>query len=51
MTMNSYPVASANGGPVVSEMAFQNGTPPAQDMSAVPPPSGVSQDQAKTTLW
>jgi hypothetical protein len=32
-------------------MAFQNGTPPDTDMSAVVPPAGPTQDQAKTTLW
>ncbi|KYK59018.1 hypothetical protein DCS_00145 [Drechmeria coniospora] len=32
-------------------MSFPNGTPPAPDMSAVPPPPGSAGDQAKTTLW
>lgn len=31
-------------------MSFANGTPPAADLS-VPPPSGGSPDQSKTTLW
>ncbi|KFH48632.1 putative RNA-binding protein-like protein [Hapsidospora chrysogenum ATCC 11550] len=42
----------ANGGPASNPMPFANGTPPAGDMSAVPPPStGGSQDAPKTTLW
>jgi hypothetical protein len=42
----------ANGGPGSNPMPFANGTPPAGDMSAVPPPStGGSQDAPKTTLW
>lgn len=44
----SFRAASANGGSANSQMAFANGTPPATDMSSVPPPAG---DQAKTTLW
>ncbi|KAL6862568.1 hypothetical protein ACO1O0_002803 [Amphichorda felina] len=43
----------ANGGPAPNQMPFANGTPPAGDMSAVPPPSagGAPQDAPKTTLW
>jgi hypothetical protein len=38
----------ANGGPV----PFANGTPPAGEMSSVPPPSGgPTGEQSKTTLW
>jgi RNA recognition motif-containing protein len=32
-------------------MSFPNGTPPATDMSAVPPPQGGGPDSPKTTLW
>lgn len=46
----SFRAASANGGPSNGQMSFANGTPPSGDMSA-PPPTGSSQDQAKTTLW
>jgi RNA recognition motif-containing protein len=48
---SSFPGATSNGISAASPMAFQNGTPPATDMSAVPPPAGPTQDQAKTTLW
>ncbi|VUC28920.1 unnamed protein product [Clonostachys rosea] len=42
----------ANGGPAPNQNPFANGTPPANDMSAVPPPSGgASPDSPKTTLW
>ncbi|KAM3429855.1 hypothetical protein MY1884_003586 [Beauveria asiatica] len=46
----SFRAASANGGPSNGQMTYANGTPPSGDMSA-PPPTGSSQDQAKTTLW
>lgn len=39
----------SNGGSANNGMGFQNGTPPASDMSA--PPSGGGQDTPKTTLW
>ncbi|CAG9987936.1 unnamed protein product [Clonostachys byssicola] len=42
----------ANGGPAPNQNPFANGTPPANDMGAVPPPSGgASPDSPKTTLW
>merc|ERR1712000_657789 len=44
-----FSAGPANGGPSNNGMAFQNGTPPASDMSA--PPSGGGQDTPKTTLW
>lgn len=46
----SFRAASANGNSSNGQLAFANGTPPAGDISA-PPPTGSSQDQAKTTLW
>jgi RNA recognition motif-containing protein len=50
MDMNApFSGGPANGGPPNNGMAFQNGTPPASDMSA--PPSGGGQDTPKTTLW
>jgi len=50
MDMNApFSAGPANGGPSNNGMAFQNGTPPASDMSA--PPSGGGQDTPKTTLW
>lgn len=50
MDMNApFSAGPANGGPANNGMAFQNGTPPASDMSA--PPSGGGQDTPKTTLW
>lgn len=44
-----FSAGPANGGPANNGMPFQNGTPPASDMSA--PPSGGGQDTPKTTLW
>ncbi|CAI6013819.1 hypothetical protein V2G26_015680 [Clonostachys chloroleuca] len=42
----------ANGGPAPNQNPFANGTPPANDMGAVPPPAGgASPDSPKTTLW
>ncbi|RDA89491.1 hypothetical protein CP533_2529 [Ophiocordyceps camponoti-saundersi (nom. inval.)] len=32
-------------------MSYPNGTPPATDMSTVPPPAVGGQEQPKTTLW
>lgn len=50
MDMNApFAPGPANGGPANNGMSFQNGTPPASDMSA--PPSGGGQDTPKTTLW
>ena len=47
-----FSAVPANGGPTPNQMSFANGTPPAGDMSAVPPPAGAGgQDAPKTTLW
>lgn len=46
-----FPGAGTNQISGSSPMSYQNGTPPATDMSVVPPPAGPTQDQAKTTLW
>lgn len=51
MDMNSqFSGVPANGGPVPGQMAYSNGTPPA-DMSASVPPPGAGPDSPKTTLW